>query len=888
MAVVLGELLLDLGIDMSRYDEQILEAEQKAFSMATRIQSIMGGVKIDAPSLADELKLTPQVDDRQLTELNKHLELKRSHFSQVQRFFDRNPLTPKASGSFAKDFEQQLDQVQRTATANPIRVDADTSALDDVNEKLSAQREQKVTYRVRFDENTRQFRYNEGPQRGQFAPTSAGLSDQSKFINTKLDKVLDAIASVEKTSIKNTTQLKISIGRQGQKGIFERLFSAPQKIFDDIATGLLEGIGTSFALDASRGAQSYIEGKTGQSIYGLGRGAARFTYNRARGFGEIGAQALGYRGGLKDVQKDLDSIVQTFDDFLNPKKFANRVKALEDLLVGVLEDTTVYNNPTRAKQRVQDFFEPDLSAITEGAGRAAGVGIRAGAQPFRLRKRVELARSMELAKQIAEVLEVPDIEGAEDTQTINIQTGGVDFDEGRNTYFARNVLKNVLGPGVATVPVENVFSNSESFGNIFEAKKQIADAMRELFDIDIPDDIIEPIPLDRLINIAIEKGFNPDAISMEATRLAYEKKYPDKKFIFSGTSGGTAAAEEATAIAERGGATNVKGFGATLGLYGLTPTASQENFRAFVGDLDPLFYGTTGGRETDTSNIGKAQKKIFEASMDQFPIPAEYIPMMAGLFGPTKNTEVIEGTGIAHHLGQFMADPKTQAALSEFLGDYIQGIPKEFSGKQGTAAFKAYADIFAQFDALDRTFRVLLDDMDALDEMSQGKYAFVTPDNRLRKTYGDSQEFPDLQYAANEVEVSKRVKGVARDEVLAVQAVMQGLVETLNDVEDVDTAKIRELYGQLRDVFGAAPRTATEFAGTERDRITTLPSDIELATFAKESKEARAPRRQQLTLQQKESLENARTMAAELSKVIPDQIAAAIAGAMDGIGADIS
>lgn len=94
MAVVLGELLLDLGIDMTRYDEQILEAEQKAFSLATRIQSIVEGVSIEAPSFNDNLQLTPRVDDSQLTALNQHLNLKRKHFQDVNQYFSDSLETP--------------------------------------------------------------------------------------------------------------------------------------------------------------------------------------------------------------------------------------------------------------------------------------------------------------------------------------------------------------------------------------------------------------------------------------------------------------------------------------------------------------------------------------------------------------------------------------------------------------------------------------------------------------------------------------------------------------------------------------------------------------------------------------------------------------------------
>ena len=791
MAITVGELIVELDLDSSGLSQGLEDVYERGLQFTDDFESVLQG--IGQHSAFDGLHLSPTVDLSQIHGLNKEFDRKIEHAGEVQRSFDRNPLTPKVD---MREVEKLEKAFKYAGTSSTLKLEMVEPPGRNLNDGLSQ--------------------------------ISNSLDAQTAQLISHFEKVTGSVTKVE-----------VAINNQGKQSLLGKLFSVPTRIFDDLTTGLIEGLGNAFSNQISQGAADYVEGKTGASLYGLGRSSARFTLNRGRGFGEIGAQALGYRGGLKEVGDDIEFIRMKLDSLFDPRKFVKNIQGLEDLLVATLEDLTVFNDRESAATRVREAFAPDLQGVAEGASRVAGVGIRAAAQPFRIRKRVELARSAQMAQELSEIIKIPELENPEQVQAINLQTGGVDFTEGGlNTFFARNVLKNVLGPGVATVPVPNEFSNSGDLGRIFESKNALRNILQRFFDPDsIDENDIEPIPLDRLINLALEKGFNPDSILLEATRLAFEAKYPDKNFIFSGTSGGTVAAEEAVAIAERGGATNVKGFGATLGLYGLTNTASEENFRALVGDLDPIFYGTTGGRLTDTESLSRPKRKIFEASLDQFPIPAESLPFIGGMFAPTRNTTVVPGTGVAHHLGQFMADEAVQRELMDFLGpDFMQGVPAEFSGKQGNKAFKAYADIFAQFEALDRTFRVLLDDASALDELSRGQYAFVTPQNQLRRTFGEDQEFPDLRYATDEVQISKQVKGVAREEIESIQGVMQGLVDVVSESEDraaeVNQDRVRELYTEFRNIFGATPTTETEVAFDLNEVISTLPPDIKLADLS--------------------------------------------------------
>jgi hypothetical protein len=153
-------------------------------------------------------------------------------------------------------------------------------------------------------------------------------------------------------------------------------------------------LGQKFAYDFGSGAQTYVEAKTGQSAETLGYKVGKYGYNRSKGLAMVGAEALGYRGGLKEVGDDIAYLGKKLDSFIDPRKLVKNIQGFEDLLVGMLEDTEVYNDKKAAKKRFEEYIDPSFQEVREGAVRAAGVGVRAAATPFRIRKRVQLAQSM--------------------------------------------------------------------------------------------------------------------------------------------------------------------------------------------------------------------------------------------------------------------------------------------------------------------------------------------------------------------------------------------------------------------------------------------------------------------------------------------------------------
>ena len=107
----LGELLIKLGVSEDEYWAQLQKIKQQTAKVGADIEKSLGNVK-----------LTIDVNDKELTGLNKHLDLKVSHHKKVQSHFDSNPLTVKVDDRALKTLNQRLADLERGITI-PIGID---------------------------------------------------------------------------------------------------------------------------------------------------------------------------------------------------------------------------------------------------------------------------------------------------------------------------------------------------------------------------------------------------------------------------------------------------------------------------------------------------------------------------------------------------------------------------------------------------------------------------------------------------------------------------------------------------------------------------------------------------------------------------------------------
>lgn len=112
-----------------RADTLGLQKQLQAFSATVTVKARLDTTEVDRQlkAYAGEriLKLTAQVNDSQLTALNKHLDLKAKHFAQVNEIFKRTPLTPRVDLKQLEALDGRLRSLQKRYDIDVnLRVDA--------------------------------------------------------------------------------------------------------------------------------------------------------------------------------------------------------------------------------------------------------------------------------------------------------------------------------------------------------------------------------------------------------------------------------------------------------------------------------------------------------------------------------------------------------------------------------------------------------------------------------------------------------------------------------------------------------------------------------------------------------------------------------------------
>jgi tape measure domain-containing protein len=93
----LGSLRVSLELDTKGYDATLAAYRKRTESFGKELERAL---KIGS------FKLTPQVDDSALTALNKHLDLKKKHFQELQSYFNANPLSLSVDDRALKNFSK--------------------------------------------------------------------------------------------------------------------------------------------------------------------------------------------------------------------------------------------------------------------------------------------------------------------------------------------------------------------------------------------------------------------------------------------------------------------------------------------------------------------------------------------------------------------------------------------------------------------------------------------------------------------------------------------------------------------------------------------------------------------------------------------------------------
>lgn len=110
MAIPLEEIFIDFGANFSKLDATLDAAVARSKVAAQKIDAAMGR------------PLTAKVDDRQLTALNAHLDLKKKHYAEVQNFINTHPITPKFDDHEVRSAYESVKRLQSLGGSSTIHV----------------------------------------------------------------------------------------------------------------------------------------------------------------------------------------------------------------------------------------------------------------------------------------------------------------------------------------------------------------------------------------------------------------------------------------------------------------------------------------------------------------------------------------------------------------------------------------------------------------------------------------------------------------------------------------------------------------------------------------------------------------------------------------------
>ena len=102
MATDLGTLLLKLGVSDTEYRERLEQIKAQTISVGKELEK--------------SLNVSVKTNEKALDGLNRHLDRKVAHVKQVQSFLNTNPITPKVDDRALTALNKRLDELQRKAT----------------------------------------------------------------------------------------------------------------------------------------------------------------------------------------------------------------------------------------------------------------------------------------------------------------------------------------------------------------------------------------------------------------------------------------------------------------------------------------------------------------------------------------------------------------------------------------------------------------------------------------------------------------------------------------------------------------------------------------------------------------------------------------------------
>ncbi|BAS57198.1 hypothetical protein NIES2135_34480 [Leptolyngbya boryana NIES-2135] len=472
MSTSVGSLFLELGLDSTSYQQKLQEAHRMTQQMGLQMQSNLNlkpqidtrglqtlsdsaksaqksaqtvldnnplKVKADTQEIEQfkksiensfnnlskpKIHLAATTDDRKLTELNKHLNLKDQHVKQIQRSWDANPLTPKTDLSHLNAAQSQVASFRR-----------DVQGLNDDLAKIKSSLNQ--TFKLAIDDSD-------------------------------LRKIEERIGNIKAQKIK--VDASIFEPKERSTKPKEQVIKVRQdtSLLGGLKTGFIEGIGQSFALRVGSGMVAGVEKNLGINLKKIGDSFGVRYSELARNISENFVKSIGLSDGSKALTSEFNAVLKKWEDLSEVSATA----------IGTTLKQAITGNFAEAKKEIIALSK-EIAALGIDSGfapvRVRKREVAKGAAKEVLNRQGSINVDRNDAIDNAQSITIA-------TGGLNFSPGGKE-----NTNFIRDLLKPVL-PNSYIVGVANPATNDpEGFATQFDdfIKKLFAGLGREIGDLDV-------------------------------------------------------------------------------------------------------------------------------------------------------------------------------------------------------------------------------------------------------------------------------------------------------------------------------------------------------------------------------------------------------------------
>jgi tape measure domain-containing protein len=529
-------------LDLSKATAQLKEFENRLQTIQINIESKSSNNIVSTFQKLNKTVIKPTVDHSNLTALNKHLDLKLTHYKALQTYFNANPLRIQTVYGKSK-----LSNSPNQFNTIKAEVKKESNILNSLSEIHTTLLSLKL-----FLVNSKQEEHKILKNNAQIQIKNKGFKTQDKYEVKREQKQ-------NKTENKNdikTFNLFSNMFKQGNLSLnyLKTIASNTQRgLIRNLVTGFQEGIGANYA---QRSINSFLSGvKSTRKDSKLDLETTGTKFGKLYGLFEnyitnSGVRILGLGNNLEDYEAKVESHLSKLDESLNNFLDSDNITQLEQGLGRLLKGIVNFNTRI-AKEGIAQI-------------KTTATNIKESNQSNRNLSRQQSAVNVANKIKDSTPANIP-----VNKQNVVIAVAGLAGKQGEGYLELIPQLQKVLGDTAQVIGQSN--KNTDVVGKDSLGDSPVTSMFKVLS------------KKDKLIG----KEISQDAVNLAYKVFSIKQNAPDTNINLVGYSGGGFVVKQAMQVLKELGIEDVGGFG--LGTpANLDTTPNPKNFKAVLGSNDPI------------------------------------------------------------------------------------------------------------------------------------------------------------------------------------------------------------------------------------------------------------------------------------------------------------